>query len=122
MRIIVVDDDPAFRESLAEVLRDDGHAVDTYDSAEAVPGADALPEVAVLITDFQMPGRNGMQLADTFHVGRPDTPVIMVSAHETPALERQAARRYWLVLLPKTVDYGRLHTTIHRVCGARGSP
>jgi DNA-binding NtrC family response regulator len=119
MRIIVVDDDPAFRDSLAEVLRDDGHAVDTYASAEAVPGTDALPDVAVLITDYQMPGRDGMQLADTFHVGRPDTPVIMVSAHDTAALERQAAHRYWLVLLPKTVDYGRLHALIHQLCGAR---
>lgn len=60
-RVLVVDDDPMVRETLGQVLLDEGYAVDL-----AVDGEDALARVrearpdAVLL-DLMMPGMNGRQ-------------------------------------------------------------
>lgn len=63
MRILVVDDDSRIRQMTADALRDNGH-----DVAEADCGAMALKlldeNVAVLLTDVQMPGMTGPELAD----------------------------------------------------------
>jgi CheY-like chemotaxis protein len=58
--ILIVDDDPAIRESLTEVLRDEG-----YDVIEGANGADALallergPLPAAIILDLMMPVMDG---------------------------------------------------------------
>src|ERR1043165_37855 len=63
-RILVVDDDRAFLDVLADTLRDGGHAVDaTTDAAEALRRAEAgTHDVALL--DLIMPGTGGLELGD----------------------------------------------------------
>jgi len=116
LRILLVDDEPAFRESLAEALRDDGHAVDTYESAEAVPSLATRGDVALLITDYQMEGRDGVTLADAFHGYNPDVPVILVSAYQSDDLSERVAARNWLRFVQKSVGYDGLHERIHQLC------
>ena len=60
-RVLVVDDDPMVRDTLAQVLADEGYVVDT-----AVDGADALSCVRTarpdaILLDLMMPGMNGRQ-------------------------------------------------------------
>lgn len=77
--IIIVDDD----ESLLGVLRDtlvlEGHACDTFTSAEA-----ALEEVGrsfhdVLLTDIVLPGMKGLELARRAKQARPDMIIIVMT-------------------------------------------
>ena len=108
--VIVVDDEPSFRLSLADALRDDGHPVLDYPSATAVPPFDTLPPDAVLLTDFEMPGRNGIELADAFRRAHPRGLVILLSAY---ALDGLVAARPWLRFMSKPVDYPTLHQLMH---------
>src|SRR5438477_2289330 len=55
-RVLVVDDEPNARSALAELLRDEGHTVETAaDGFKALPHLESLrPEV--VLTDLKMPG------------------------------------------------------------------
>ncbi len=108
--VIVVDDEASFRQSLGEALRDDGHPVLEYPSAIAVPPLDTLPPDAVLVTDFEMPGRTGIELADAWRVARPHGHVILLSSYTVDA---PLAVRPWLRFMAKPVDYATLHQVIH---------
>src|SRR6188508_1360186 len=61
-RILIVDDEANARMALAELLRDEGYAVET-----AADGFKALPKLEefapdLLLTDLKMPGMDGIEL------------------------------------------------------------
>ena len=90
LMVILVDDEVSFRLSLAEGLRDEGHPVLDYPSPMAVPPFDTLPSDGILLTDFEMPGHTGIELADAFRRARPCARVILMSAY---AIEEPVAAR-----------------------------
>lgn len=78
---LVVDDNRAFAENVAEILRDDGATVTL-----AYSGADALTLVAqtrfdALITDMRMPVMSGAVLVHEIRRVDPDLPALVVSAY-----------------------------------------
>jgi DNA-binding NtrC family response regulator len=80
-RILVVDDEVNARTALAELLRDEGYAVET-----AADGFKALPKLEefapdMLVTDLRMPGMDGLQLMKKAHERDPDCAVIVVTAY-----------------------------------------
>ncbi len=80
MRILVVDDDAEMRALLADVLSDEGYAV------EGVPdGAEALIRLrtesfAAIVLDKNMPGLSGLDLLPGLRTICPETPVILITA------------------------------------------
>lgn len=111
-RILVVDDEGSFRESLAEMLRDDGHQVLDYSEPADVPALNRLDGIDVLVTDYEMPGKNGLVFADEFHAHRPGVPILLVTAYRS-GLEVEVARRPFLRMLQKPIGYDALHRAIH---------
>ncbi|MBV1853578.1 response regulator transcription factor [Catellatospora tritici] len=83
MRILVVDDDAAVRDSLARSLRFEGYAVDTAaDGIEALAAiADAEPDAVVL--DVMMPGVDGVQVCQTLRERGIVVPVLMLTARDS---------------------------------------
>jgi len=118
-RILVVDDEAPFRESVAEMLRDDGHEVLDYPEPAAVPPLSELAGIALLLTDYEMPGKNGLAFADEFHAECPGVPVLLVTAFRSN-LDAEIARRPFMRMLLKPIGYETLHRTIHE-CAARSS-
>src|SRR5262245_7634641 len=81
--ILVVDDEPIIRDSLAEFLTQEGFAVTTSGSTE-----DALRRVretnfAVAICDVQLPGMDGLALLDRLLKISPETFVLLITAYGT---------------------------------------
>src|SRR5262245_65731144 len=81
--ILVVDDEPIIRDSLAEFLTQEGFAVTTSGSTE-----DALRRVretnfAVAICDVQLPGMDGLALLDRMLKISPETFVLLITAYGT---------------------------------------
>lgn len=78
-RILVCDDEPDIRESLAALLCDEGYSVVTVPSAAA-----ALTEAEghdVVLMDIKMPGMDGLEALAEMRRRGIATPVVMVSGH-----------------------------------------
>ena len=90
--VLVVEDDDALREALVDTLR----AADLSAlSAPDAPGALQLlqsEEIALVISDVQMPGPNGYQLLSSIKRLRPDLPVVLMTAYGTVAQAVAAMR------------------------------
>lgn len=81
VRLLVVEDENIARECLAEFLRGQGHATDAAaDGREALRALSSRP-YALVITDIQMPGMNGMQLLEYIKNTCADTEVIMTTGY-----------------------------------------
>ena len=81
-RIWVVDDDHGVRFVLATALREAGHAVEGFDSAQAALvalGEKNVPDL--IITDVRMPGDDGLVLLERLKSRHPALPVIVMSAY-----------------------------------------
>ena len=82
-RLLVVDDQPAFRRLLARILGEDGYEVE-----EAADGQIALAlarkrPVHVILTDIRMPGMDGHALLARVRQDMPATQVILLTAFGT---------------------------------------
>jgi two-component system response regulator MprA len=80
VRILVVDDEPGVRASLARVLDQAGYQVST-----ATDGRDALHQVALdppdaMVLDVMMPGLDGIEVTRALRSGRDQTPVLLLTA------------------------------------------
>jgi len=115
--IVLLDDDESFRNALAENLRDDGYQVVEYATAHEVPPLTALGEVTVVVTDYDMPGTNGLTFADTFHAVYPSVPIIIVTGVCTKSLETQAAARGFVSVLRKPIQYDQLQDLLYQTSG-----
>jgi CheY-like chemotaxis protein len=78
--VLIVDDDAVFRELEARALRQEGYNVlQAACAVEALRLAGATATLHLLLTDFKMPGMDGVELTRQFRVLRPETPVLLVS-------------------------------------------
>jgi two-component system response regulator MprA len=83
MRILVVDDEPAVRESLERALRLEG-----YEVALAANGSEALATVAeqsadALVLDLMMPRVDGLEVCRRLRAQGDRTPILVVTARDT---------------------------------------
>ena len=81
--VYVVDDDPVTCEAIAAVLEPEGHELRTFTCPADVLEAAAGAAPAVTITDFAMPGMNGLELVDALRRISPDTTFLVVSGQAT---------------------------------------
>jgi len=112
--ILLVDEDWVFRQALAENLRFDGHEVLEFPTA-----ADALPAIrsapcSALVTEYLVPGANGVWLADEFRAARAG-PTVVVTGHATGTVEGHVALRHYVRLLAKPIEYDHLHDLLHQM-------
>lgn len=82
-RVLLVDDEVEFVETLAERMRTRGMDVDTSTSAdEAIAKAEAHA-FDVIILDLKMPGMDGLQALEAIKAKRPEMQVILLTGHAT---------------------------------------
>jgi len=80
-RILVVDDDPAIRESLARELRAAGYAVTTADDGAEGEASAAREAPDLVLTDLAMPVKDGFALIAAVR-GLGATPIIVISVRQ----------------------------------------
>jgi FixJ family two-component response regulator len=93
--VSVVDDDESVRESLPDLLREFGFAVQAFASAEAFLASGHVDATRCLILDVAMPGMSGPDLQDELIRRGHAIPIIFITAHgeaaDRPRLIRQGA-------------------------------
>ncbi|MGH7978323.1 MAG: sigma-54-dependent transcriptional regulator, partial [Limisphaerales bacterium] len=90
--VLVVDDERNMRRSLENVLSDEGYAAHVAESAEEALGLLSREEFFMVITDARLGGMSGYELLKKIHAGKPDLPVLMLTAYATPRLAVEAIR------------------------------
>ena len=91
LRVLIVDDEPLIRWSLAETLADRGHTVtEAADAAETRLALRQTPAPDVVLLDFRLPDSNDLGLLRTIRHHAPHTQVILMTAHGTPEMTRDA--------------------------------
>ncbi len=93
MRILVVENDPRFRNVLAEVLGHEGIQIVALaaDGMEALRALDCThPDL--ILTDWEMPACDGLELVERIRSRGDQTPVVMLSGAGDPeAIARATA-------------------------------
>ena len=82
-RLLVVDDDHAFRLSTAALLRADGYEVDVAADATGAVQALRAQTYDLVLLDLRMPGIDGIQLVETLRIWGESVPVLMISGYGT---------------------------------------
>src|SRR5436190_23320182 len=80
-RLLIVDDEPLIRETLAEYLGQEGYAV-----SACATGAEALALAGesrhdVVLCDVQLPDVDGLELLDRLLTLSPDSSVLLITAY-----------------------------------------
>ena len=101
--VLIVDDEPSLRQTLARVLQLAGCTVTT-----AATGAEALGllsgELDLIYLDIHLPDMNGLDVLKEIHLRQPDTPVILFTAHASVQSAIDAMRLGAIDYLIKPVD------------------
>lgn len=91
-RVLIVDDEPNVTMVLAGGLEKLGeeYAIDTAHSGDEALAKMEQTKYALLITDYKMPGMDGLDLAQTVRAISPDTQVILMTAYGNQVLRDTA--------------------------------
>ncbi len=120
-RVLIVDDDPAIRTTLAETLSDDGITVTV---AESGARALALFEQAapdVVLTDMRMPDLDGLALLSMLRERAPSVDVILMTAFDDMPTVVAAMRGGAVEFLVKPLNLRQLRRVVDRVFDDRRS-
>ena len=111
MKALVIDDEPLIRELFVEFLQILGYEADAVvDGSEALAHFDPLVHELV-ITDFLMPGLTGLDVAEAIRARGHTTPIVMISGHAEPDVQRRAVQA-GLRFLRKPVSLAQFEAAI----------
>jgi DNA-binding LytR/AlgR family response regulator len=117
LRVLVVDDERPALDELAFLLGEDGRVGEVLTASTATQGLVTLQseEVDAVFLDIQMPGLNGIELAQVLSRFRTPPAIVFVTAHEEHAVDAFEVRAVDYVLKPVRAD--RLAEAVRRVVG-----
>jgi len=81
MRILIIDDERAIRNSLKEVFEMNEYEVDTAESGQDGLQAASKEKYDAILCDIKMPGMDGNEVLDALQQEGIESPVIMISGH-----------------------------------------
>jgi len=116
LSLLVVDDEPFVRETLAEMLADLDHKVTT-----AGGGREALEKINsadfdLVFTDLAMPEMDGWETARAIRQRRPGLPVVLVTGYGATAQPPAGELDLVAGIIGKPFDFDQVTGTIARVC------
>ena len=109
--IAIVEDDDSLRPALVGLVRSMGYDGEGYGSAEAFLEEDAGTRANCVVSDFQLPGIDGLDLAGLL---RKIVPVIIVTARTERTIDERATANGVLCLLRKPFEADDLAGCIRR--------
>jgi two-component system response regulator PilR (NtrC family) len=113
--ILIADDEPGVRESLAEVLRDAGHDVAVAADGAAAIAAVEQREFAAVITDLRMPGADGLAVLRRVREVSPQTVALVMTAHGSVETAIEALRTGATDYILKPVIFDDLLAKVERL-------
>ena len=107
MNVLVVEDRPALRRGLVELLQEAGHGVESVgDGLEAIRRGTEHP-FDLVVLDLMLPRRDGIEVCRRLRAARPEILVLMLTAKGSEQLykKRMAALALsYLVMVMKSLS------------------
>ena len=112
--LLIIDDEATQREALAGYLRKRGFQVHVADSGSAGLAVLDKEVIDLILTDFRMPGMDGMAVLEAARQRNPDTEVVLVTAYGSVTGAVDAMREGAFHYLEKPVDLDALDVIVDR--------
>jgi FixJ family two-component response regulator len=90
--VLVIDDDPEFRDSVARLLRTVGLETRQFSSVSDFVKADPSDGPTCLVLDVRMPGQSGLELQRELTAANRQLPIIFITAHADVPMTVQAMK------------------------------
>ena len=112
MKILIIDDERSIRNSLKEILADEGYDVDVAENG--VQGCEMVEKekYSVVFCDIKMPQMDGMEVLDRFAQTGVDAAVIMISGHGDIGTAVECIKKGAFDFIQKPLDLNRILITI----------
>jgi two-component system response regulator AtoC len=116
-RVLLVDDEPALLFTLSQLLKSRGvEPVLAHSAQEALAKLDGVDGV---VTDYSMPGMDGVQLVQAVHDRDESLPVVMLTAHGSERIAVRAMKSGAYEYVTKPFDIDEMSLVIDRALEAR---
>jgi len=121
LRILVVEDEPLIRWSIAETLAQQGHTVmEAANAASAVKALeDAEEDIDVVLLDYRLPDSNDLGLLASVRRLQPRSAVVMMTAYGTPEVTKGALALGAYRVVGKPFDMRALESLVVEAHDAR---
>jgi len=117
-KILIIDDEPAIRTALANILQDEGHQTTLCESGEEAIAQFAREEFDLIVLDLWLPGIDGMMVLERLRAaGAP--PVIVISGHGNVDSAVRATRLGAYDFLEKPLSLERVLLTVNHALADR---
>jgi heterodisulfide reductase subunit A len=87
--ILVVDDESIVRESIIDWLREIGYRAEPAETGEEALDMIAARDFSLLILDYRLPGKSGVEVLRAAKASKPETKAIVITAFPSSALNRE---------------------------------
>ena len=112
MKILIVDDERAIRNSLKEILGDEGYDVDIAEDGAAALAKVDKERFDVIFCDIKMPGMDGTEVLDKLVADGVDSAVVMISGHGDIETAVECIKKGAFDFIQKPLDLNRILITI----------
>ena len=112
MKILIVDDERAIRNSLKEILSDEGHEVDTAEDGVAGLEAARKERYDVIFCDIKMPNMDGTELLGKLADEGIESPMVMISGHGDIETAVDCIKKGAFDFIQKPLDLNRILITV----------
>ena len=112
MKILIIDDERSIRNSLKEILADEGYDVDVAENG--VQGCEMADKekYSVILCDIKMPEMDGMEVLDELSSMGVDAAVVMISGHGDIVTAVECIKKGAFDFIQKPLDLNRILITI----------
>jgi CheY-like chemotaxis protein len=115
--ILLVEDDVSAGRTLAQLLREDGYAVDlALDGEAAIEKLASAPPPDVLVVDYLLPRADGLAVGAFGRRLHPDLHVVLVTSYAEVIARLDRRPDAATVILAKPLIYAELTRELERMC------
>ena len=112
MKILIIDDERAIRNSLGEILSDEGYEVDVAENGSQGISMVDKEKYSVIFCDIKMPGMDGIEVLDKLSEMGCDAAVVMISGHGDISTAVECIKKGAFDFISKPLDLNRILITI----------
>ena len=115
MNILIIDDEKPQRDSLAGFLKKRGYATATASAGSAGIAYVAKHQVDVVLTDFRMPDKSGLEVLEAIKALNPTVDVVLMTAYGTIETAVEAMKTGAFDYLTKPIDLDELELLLTKI-------